>query len=257
MSMNNYTLNESNYYSVESNLCYFSVSQFKSFMKCEATALAEVRGEWEREETDSLLVGSYVDASICGTLDEFKSSHPQLLKRDGALKSQYLKADELVHRIQRDEVLSKALGGAHQVIKTGELFGYPWKIKIDSYHVGSAIVDLKVMRDLGDVYVEGEGRLPFIEAWGYDIQGAVYQAIEGNRLPFYLAVITKEKVPDIALYQIPQWRLDMALKIVEHNIDRFAEIKEGLIRPTRCEKCDYCKSTKVLTGPTIFGEEDK
>lgn len=250
-------INEENYYSIEANSEYFSVSQFKSFMKCEASALAEISGNFTREETDALLVGSYVDASICGDLDTFKMSHPNLFKRDGSLKSQFVKADELVDRIHQDNTLSSALGGAHQVIKTGELFGYNWKIKMDSYHQGRAIVDLKVMRDFEDVYVEGEGRLPFVDAWGYDIQAAIYQAIEGHKLPFYLAVITKEKTPDIAFYQIPQWKLDMALKVVEHNIDRFADIKEGFINPNRCERCDYCKSTKILTGATVYGEEEE
>ena len=44
-------------------------------------------------------------------------------------------------------------------------------------------------------------KIPFIEFYGYDIQGAIYQAIEGNMLPFVLAVGTKEESPDLeALY---------------------------------------------------------
>ena len=45
-----------------------------------------------------------------------------------------------------------------------------FKIKIDSYHEGACIVDLKVMRDFEPVWKEGQGKLHFIEAWGYDIQ---------------------------------------------------------------------------------------
>ena len=71
----------------------------------------------------------------------------------------------------------------------GELFGLPWKIKIDSYLDGIAIVDLKIMSSLTKLeWVRDIGYLDFVRYWGYDIQGAVYQEIvyqnTGKRLPF-------------------------------------------------------------------------
>lgn len=257
----NLTISEENYFSPIMNQRYFSVSQFKSFMKCEAATMAEITGEYRREPTDSQLVGSYVDAWMSCDLDGFILDHPEVVKRDGTLKAQFNRADEIINRINRDEVFMDYLDGEHQVIMTAELFGYPWKIKIDSYKPGKVITDLKVMKDFETVYVPGEGRLSWIDAWGYDIQGAVYQNIEqivsgrDEPLPFVLAAVTKEKTPDIELIQIPQYKLDAALKIVEHNIDRFAEVKEGLTVPKRCGKCDYCKATKKITGPVIWEEE--
>ena len=50
---------------------------------------------------------------------------------------------------------------------------------------GKAVVDLKIMRDFEPKYVDGMGKVNFIEAWGYDFQGGIYQAIEGDHLPFY------------------------------------------------------------------------
>ena len=38
-------LTNQNYYSQEANKTYMSVSQLKSFMKCEAAAMAELRGD--------------------------------------------------------------------------------------------------------------------------------------------------------------------------------------------------------------------
>lgn len=257
----NLTISEENYFSPIMNQRYFSVSQFKSFMKCEAATMAEITGEYRREPTDSQLVGSYVDAWMSCDLDGFILDHPEVVKRDGTLKAQFNRADEIINRINRDEVFMDYLDGEHQVIMTAELFGYPWKIKIDSYKPGKVITDLKVMKDFDTVYVPGEGRLSWIDAWGYDIQGAVYQRIEqivsgrDKPLPFVLAAVTKEKTPDIELIQLPQYKLDSALKIVEHNIDRFAEVKEGLTIPKRCGKCDYCKATKKITGPVIWEEE--
>ena len=125
--------------------------------------------------------------------------------------------------------------------------GIPFKIKIDSYHEGKKIVDLKVMKDFDGIWKDGL-KLSFVEAWGYDIQGAIYQFIEENQLPFYIAAATKEKPePDLAIISIPQDRLDYCFEIVADNVQRFADIKAGLIKPIRCERCNYCKATKVLT----------
>jgi hypothetical protein len=74
----------------------------------------------------------------------------------------------------------------------------------------------------------------------------------GKTLPFYIVAVTKEKVPDMKVIQIPQHILDTALKLVEAKIDRFDLIKQGEIEPRRCEKCDWCKSTKKLTVPEIY-----
>lgn len=239
-------LTAENYFSQENNLKYMGSSQFKSFMNCEAMALAEIKGEYEREKTAALLVGSYVDAHYEGTLDIFKAKNPAIFTQKGELKSEYRQAEYIIQRLERDGLFQQFMAGEKQVIKTGEIFGVPFKIKIDSYHPGNKIVDLKVMRDFERIWKDGVP-LSFVEAWGYDIQAAIYQFVEGNNLPFYIAGATKEKEPDLAVIAIPQNRLDYCLEIVTDNVKRFDDIKKGLIEPTRCEHCDYCKSTKVLT----------
>ncbi len=239
-------LTAENYFSLENQMKYMGAGQFKSFMNCEATALAEVKGEFEREKTTALLVGSYVDAHYEGTLDIFKAKNPAIFTQKCELKAEYRQAEYIINRLERDELFQQFMSGEKQVIKTGEIFGVPFKIKIDSYHPGNMIVDLKVMRDFEPIWKDGLP-LKFVEAWGYDIQAAIYQFIEGNNLPFYIAAATKEKEPDLAILNIPQNRLDYCLEIVMENVKRFDSIKKGEIEPTRCEHCDYCKSTKVLT----------
>ena len=234
------------YFSPGNNMKYMSASQFKSFMGCEAAALAELRGEYTRDKTTALLVGSYVDAYFEGSLERFRAENPELFTKQGGLKSEYRQAERIIERITGDKLFMKYMSGEKQVIKVGEIEGIPFKIKIDSYHPGKAIVDLKIMKDFAPVYKEGQGRLNFIEAWGYDIQGAVYQAIEGNHLPFFVAAATKEKEPDMAVISIAQPYLDTAMEIVKANVQRFADMKKGIGEPIRCEKCDYCKQTKVL-----------
>ena len=247
-------LTKANYFSAENNMKYMSASQFKSFLECEARTLAELRGEYVREETTALLVGSYVDAYFSNELAEFKSSHPEIFTRQGELKSDYRHAEEIIQRILRDKMFMKYMSGRKQVIKTGKIAGVPFKIKMDSYHKNKAIVDMKIMKDFEPVWKEGKGKLHFIEAWGYDMQGAIYQAVEGNQLPFILAAATKEKVTDLQLISVSQEVLDVALEIVEEKAQYFQELKKGLHEPERCGHCDYCKQTKVLTGEIpIFG----
>lgn len=252
-------LTRENYFDKENELKYFGSSQFKSFMKCEASTMARINGETEEETSTALLVGSYVDAHFEGTLDLFMAQHPEILKRDGSLKAEYTQANEIINRLERDEMFMKYMSGEKQVIMTAELFGHEFKIRIDSYHEGKAIVDLKVMRDFEPVYVEELGRVSFVEAWGYDIQGAIYQAVveasTGKRLPFIIAGATKQKDgADLGLFQVPQYKLDTALKIVEHYVDHFADIKSGLIEPKRCEKCAYCRQTKKLSRIEVLEE---
>lgn len=256
-------LNEANYFSTEANRDYWSVSQFKAFNRCEAAGLAESLGIYEREETDALLIGSYVDAYFTGDFDDFMQRNQDKLisKRGGGLLAKFQGANGMIQRVESDPLMMEYLEGSKQVILTAELFGVPWKIKID-VHGGNRLVDLKTVRDFEDVYDKGYGWRSWVEYWGYDIQGAIYQKVEQiamNRaepLPFYLASVTKEKTPDIKIIQIPQHILDAALHMVEAKIDRFDLIKSGEVEPIRCEKCDWCKSTKVLTAPEVYEIEE-
>lgn len=290
-------LTQKNYFSKKANQEYMSVSQFKAFEKCPAAALAELNGEYEREETTALLVGSYVDSYFEGTLDKFKQEHPEVFNvsvkersdtianvqkiapdlvtknatwKPGALstakalypalfdityslKADYVQAELIIERIKRDKLFMKYMSGQKQVIMTGEICGVPVKIKVDSL-LPDKIVDLKIMRDFENVYDDEKGSLPYFEAWGYDLQGAVYQEIVrqniGKTLPFYLAAATKEKTPDIDLVHMNPKSLEFAFDRFKANVEMYDAVKKGIIEPERCEKCEYCKKTKVLTEPT-------
>lgn len=240
-----------NYFSPENQLKYMGASQFKSFLACHAAALAEIRGEYRQEESTALLVGSYVDAYFEGTLELFKSKHPALFTKGGELKSNYIQAEQIIRRIERDEMMMRYLSGQKQVIMTGEIEGVPFKIKIDSYHPGKAIVDQKIMKDMKDTWKDGK-KNEFWEFWGYEFQGAIYQEIvrqnTGDTLPFFLAVATKEKPePDIDMINISNFRLSDCLDVVKHEASRFDTLKRGKLEPERCERCPYCRSTKILT----------
>lgn len=244
-------LTSETYFSPENQMAYMGASQFKAFMACPAAALAEIRGEYRQEETTALLVGSFVDAYFEGTLDLFKAKHPELFKRDGCLKSEYIRAEQMIQRVERDPLFMKYMGGDKQVILSGEISGVPYKIKIDSYHPHKAIVDLKTVKDFSPIWDDKQhAKLNFADFWRYDIQGAIYQEIvrqnTGETLPFFLAAVTKENHPDLCVMSIPDEVLNVALEEVKENSPRFFAIKAGEELPSRCEHCDFCKDTKQL-----------
>lgn len=230
-------LDQNNYYSLEANWQYFSVSQYKDFMKCEAMAMAKINGTYHPAMTKSMLTGSFVDAYFEGTLDAFMKEHPAVFTRKQELRSEFKKANEIIARIQGDETFMRFMSGEKQRIMTFELFGFQWKMKMDSYLPGICITDLKVVQ-----------KFRTLPLWRYDLQGAVYQkgveSVTGEQLPFYLAVATKERTIDLDIFQITQPVLDIALREIEQNIEHYARVKYGQEEPVYCGKCDYCKSVK-------------
>ena len=250
-----------NYHSIEANTAYWSVSLFKAFDKCEAMGLAQVRGQYKREMTDALLIGSYVDAYFSGEMDEFVGKYADtMFKKNGDLYAKFEQANKIINAVECQPLMMEYLEGEKQVIRTASMFGVDWKIKMDVFN-GERIVDLKCVKDFSDIYQDGFGYRSWIEYWSYDIQGAVYQKVEqissqrANPLPFYIVAVTKEKVPDIAVIRLPQHVLDTALSVVEAKIDEFDLVKTGEIPAKRCERCEWCKSTKVLTEPSVYEVE--
>ena len=233
-------ITNNNYYSDKANNQYFSVSQFKDFMTCEAQAMAKLKGEYKTETTKPLLVGSFVDRYFEGTLKEFAEEHPEIFTVKGELKSEFKQAEQIIKRIENDKLFIQFLSGEKQRIFTFKMFGVWWKIKLDSYIPNVCITDLKVVKDFSSLV-----------KFRYDIQGAIYQkGVEictGKKLPFYLAAATKEKIIDLDIFQIQQSDLDTALEDVELMIDRFVQVKKGNADPINCEQCEYCKSIKKAT----------
>lgn len=266
--MSDFVLTQDNYYSPEADSRYMSVHQYLDFVGhmgvigCEARAIAKLNGEYEEETTDAMLVGSYVDSYFEGTLDEFLKEHPECFtkpdkKGEVRLLAKYKKADKMIARCEQDPYFMATLDGEKQVIMTGYLFGCEWKIKMDSYIPDVAIVDLKTSADIHKAWkVQDYGYASFVEYWAYTLQLAIYQKIveinTGKKLPCYISVVTKEDSPEIAVIYIDQQTLDHALNEIEMNMESVLMVKRGEVEPIRCEKCDYCKATRVLTGPINY-----
>jgi len=257
-------LTSENYFSKEASKKYMSVSQFKSFMKCEAAAKAEIDGEYSPFKPDAFLFGSLLHAWNEGKMEEFISKHPELYcsrgPTKGQLKAEYQHVYKMIKKIENDRVFKFALEGEKEKIFTAELFGVEWKIMIDNYNPGKGYFsDLKTIKSLYDKfwghdwkYIEAR-YMTFIEHYRYDLQMIVYSEIEKLSKPFkneinltpYLAVITKEDPPDtMVINGFLKYREEI-LEYVKNNIVRIKAVKDGIIRPLECGKCAYCRSKKT------------
>ena len=248
-------LTNENYFSTENNMKYMSASQFKDFQKCEVEALAKANGTLVQEKTPALLFGGYVDACFSNELEQFKLDNPDMFLKTGELKATYKNVEEVIKAIETDELMMNYLNGQKQVVMVGEIAGVPFKIKVDALHEDK-IVDQKIMSSIYErVWVEDENgrnvKTDFIAAYGYDIQGAIYQEIvrqnTGKKLPFILAVCTKEENPDKALIEIDQEYLDNALEIVKRYAPDYDLIKKGLVAPKGCGHCSSCRKDKKVS----------
>ena len=114
-------LTEQNYYGQEASQQFFSVSQYKDFMKCEAMAMAKICGEYQQPATKALLVGSFVDSYFEGTLKQFMEKTPELFTRKNELKSEFRKANEIIGRVKADPLFMQFMSGEKQ--KIGPMLG--------------------------------------------------------------------------------------------------------------------------------------
>lgn len=230
-------LTEQNYYSDKANQEYWSVSQYKDFMRCEAAAMAKLKCEYQEPITRALLIGSFVDCYFDNTLEQFMKDHKEIFTRKNELRAEFKKANEMIARVKKDPLFMQFMGGEKQKIMTAELFGVKWKIKIDSFLDGQCITDVKTSINFRN-----------LPNFRYDFQGVIYQKVAElngyGQLPFYLAVVTKEKFPNFDVFQITQPVLDLALKEIEDNMPRLIAVKTGQEEPTMCGECPYCRTVK-------------
>lgn len=248
-------LTESNYYSPEANQEYMSASLVKAMLTCEAAAIAECDGTWKRPWSEALLVGGFMDSLFDNCPGQYAHDHPEIRKRDGTLKAEYIKCMNDYNRVRQDGYFNLMTSRCeHQKILTGSIGGVPFKAKLDFYAPGDRIVDLKTVRSFDPVYLPGEGRVSFADAWRWPLQMAIYQKLEGHGLPCYLACITKEEPCDFEIVEIPQAVMDAEMELLMEKLPRLEAVWRGIIEPERCGHCVYCRQTKELTGPKSLTE---
>lgn len=260
-------LTPDNYFSPEADREFMSVSQYKSFMKCEAAAYAELMGEWQREEKEAFLVGHYVHAWAEGKLDEFIAEHPEIIASKGAtkgeLKAPFKVAQAMTETLATDAKVMFYLRGCKETPVTAELFGVPWKGRFDVINTDlNYIVDLKTAASITEFKYDPRfgKRVSFIEQWDYLLQAAVYTELErlatgGERKDYYVVAVTKEDPPDHAIIDLTDaTRIEVELEQIRQNLPRIIAVKSGMEQPERCEHCAYCRATKRVGKPVHYTE---
>jgi hypothetical protein len=245
-------LTDDNYFSPEANWEYMSVSQFKGFLECSERQMAELRGDYKRPPSDAMLVGSYVDSWCEGTLEEFKTAHPEIYARQNpanGLKADFKLAEEIIASIRGDPYFMDYLDGDKQTIMTAEMFGCTWKGKFDVYKPDERIVDMKIMKSIDDKFWSKELKryVSFVEHYKYNYQMIIYTMIEAIAtgrdwyLEPFLAVATKEDPPMKRIFNNFLADMEEVQYYVSYYMPWILKIKAGEIDPEPCGKCAWCR----------------
>lgn len=261
-------LNSKNYYSLEADREYMSCSQYQAFLECEAAEMAKLRGDYVPDKSKVLIVGNYFHTAF-----ESEEAHTQFCeenadliykkvrKKTGEIEmySDFEKAEEMIATVKDDPLMRTFINmpGENEKILTGVLFGVPWKIRLDKYISDKRIIiDYKTTESISTLsYNAKTGRRDsFLETWDYLMRAAVYSEIEKQNVnstedpKFLILAVSKETPPDKGAFLLNhRQRYDYELEEVKKHLARIRQVKEGHLRPLRCGKCAYCRSTKVLT----------
>lgn len=264
-------LNDDNYYSVEADREYMSCSQYQDFLNCEAAAMARLEGRYVPPETEALIVGNYFHSameneeahnSFCEShFDDIYKSKVDRKSGEIIVTGKYApfeKADKMLATMKNDEYISSiiSLPGENEKIMTGEIFGIPWKIKLDKYCPEQRlIIDYKTTADIykSEYNPETGERECFVEFLGYMMRAAIYSEIEKqntgceNDPKFLIIAISKQDPPDKGVYLLNhRQRYDYELEVVKKNLAHIFDVKSKRIKPRRCGRCEYCRSTKRI-----------
>ena len=268
-------LTRENYYTPNADWEYMSCSQYQAWNECEARELAKLQGRWVDEEKEAFLVGNYFHTHFESpeAHEQFCNEHfdkifkTKTIKGKGGTPDQmvvtgkyapYEQADKMIAVAEGDELIRSLLDmpGENEMIMHGQLFGVPWRIRLDKYVAsGRMIIDYKTVANISELRWSNEMRekVTFIDAYGYMMRAAVYSEIEKQNAQsdkdpnFLIIAISKQDYPDKEVLMLNhRQRYDYELEKIKERLPMFQMIKEGRAKPKRCGFCDYCRATKKL-----------
>ena len=268
-------LTRENYYTPDADWEYMSCSQYQAWNECEARELAKLQGRWVDEEKEAFLVGNYFHTHFESpeAHEQFCNEHfdkifkTKTIKGKGGMPDQtvvtgkyapYEQADKMIAVAEGDELIRSLLDipGENEMIMHGQLFGVPWRIRLDKYVAsGRMIIDYKTVANISELRWSNEMRekVTFIDAYGYMMRAAVYSEIEKQNAQsdkdpnFLIIAISKQDYPDKEVLMLNhRQRYDYELEKIKERLPMIQMIKEGRAKPKRCGFCDYCRATKKL-----------
>ena len=250
-------LNHNNYFSIEMDKKYFSVSQYKSFKNCSLKAFHDLEVP-DTTYKSAFLEGHLFEELVAGDSKLFIAQHPEMISTRGStagqLKSEFQRVVKAAEKFNSQKFFKDIIEKCEkQVILTGEICGVPVKCCLDLFdRETNSIYDIKCMKDFNEQWSKEEKKyIPWYYAWGYVLQLAVYREIvkqNFDKEPKEIALLaaTKEEIPDIQAIKFNTELLDIELLDFMHNIRLYDEIKKGIIKPTPCNCCSYCKTIKEI-----------
>ena len=260
-------LTADNYYTADADREYMSCSQYQRFCECEAKAMAILEGRWQEESREAFIVGNYFHTAMESEAahEAFMQEHYEDIFKKARKKdappekyAPYVQADKMIDVARRDPLIHSLISmpGENEKIITGELFGVPWRARLDKYvSAGRLIIDWKTVSNIAELRWSDElhAKVTFIDSYGYMMRAAVYTELEkqyaGSKedASFIIVAISKQDYPDKeALLLNHRQRYDYELEQIKDRLAMIQSVKTGRVMAKRCGRCDYCRATKQL-----------
>lgn len=261
-------LTRDNYYTPEADWAYMSCSQYQGFLECEAAQMARLEGRWQGSGTEAFLVGNYFHSYMEG-----RSAHEEFLNQNLAqiFKTRtdkktgetlitgkyaaYEAADRMIAKCLSDPLVLRfyQMEGEVEEIMTGELFGVPWRIRMDKRIPQlNMILDWKTTANIRELKYNPltRERETFAEAYGYLMRAAVYAEImrqntgQEHDPQFVIVAVSKQDPPDLAVLSLNhRQRWDMELEEIKKRLPHIMRVKTYQEQARRCGECEYCRAT--------------
>lgn len=259
-----FVLTRSNYYSIEADRRLMSVSQYKDFIKCEASTMAKLNGTYERPSVQAFLEGNFLHswAESPQEHEKFIKDNWELLHTTRGKKELYAVYKKIqlnvIPNLEADEKFMKIINECEkEKIIRAKFLGIEWKARIDLYNADKKyFVDLKYINNLFKAFFnkEKETYVNFVENYGYDIQMNVYAELDKRKHhrkelfnPYILAV-SKEENPTKMLIGNMLQNHDEIVEKIKVNLERINLVKAGTEEPKGCGRCDYCRANSEMIG---------
>lgn len=254
-----------NYYDLEVDRQYMNSTQYSGWLECQAKEKARQDGKWQEEEKQVYVVGNYVHSWNDNTMEEFIDRYrDSIFKVKGGKYKAFVVADEVIKTFENDEFIMYLLDS--ETATKEEIFvtyfaGVWWKTRVDHLDLPKGrMIDIKTSGDFHKkLWNNVLGRyVNFVEGYNYPRQMAIYEKSVREATdcdPLEVLIVAGEKtipadkkVIDMTNHE----RFKAELSVIEENMQQILKVKYGFEEPERCERCDYCKSTKKLTAPVYF-----